>query len=122
MNEAKLIAFVGTEDPVRAREFYEEVLGLKLVAIEPSALVFNANGTMLRVSLAPGFEPAAFTVLGWDVADIKTKADELVQRGVNFERFPDLGQDEKGIATFPDGTQVAWFKDPDGNMLSLTQF
>ena len=122
LNNAKVIAFVGVTSADEARRFYGQTLGLLLAAEEPSGLVFDVNGTMLRVSIVHNFEPAPFTVLGWEVEDILSRVDELVSRGVEFERFDGLGQDERGIATFPDGTQVAWFKDPDGNMLSLTQF
>ena len=97
-------------------------LGLRLVAQEPTALVFEAGANMLRVSIVKDFQPAPFTVLGWDVDDIQTRVDELADRGVTFERFHGLPQDERGIATFPDQTRVAWFRDPDGNMLSLTRF
>lgn len=77
---------------------------------------------MLRFSTVPNLEPAPFTVLGWEVSDINRKVDELVNRGLDVERFDELDQDERGIATYPDGTQVAWFRNPDGNMLSLPQF
>lgn len=122
MKQAKIIAFVGTQSPAEATAFYRDRLGLELVADEPSAIVFNAGDTMLRVSKVDSFEPTPFTVLGWDVADIRQELDRLVSRGVGFERFDGFGQDDRGIATFPDGTHVAWFRDPDGNMLSLTQF
>ena len=122
LKESRIISFVSTQAPETAKRFYIDQLGLELVADEPSALVLNANGTMLRVSKVASFEPAPFTVLGWKVADIKAKVDDLVERDVVFERFDAFKQDERGIATFSDGTMVAWFKDPDGNILSLTQF
>ncbi len=122
LSEARLISFVGTTMPAEARRFYEQKLGLHLVTDEPSALVFDANGTMLRVSKVASFEPAPFTVLGWEVDDIQQAADRLVAQGIRLERFEGFEQDDRGIASFPDGTRVAWFRDPDGNMLSLTQF
>ncbi len=122
MRGFKIITFVGTQSPERARHFYQETLGLELIAAEPSALVFDSKGIMLRVSIVTHFEPAPFTVLGWEVEDILEQVDILASRGVDFEHFEGLGQDEKGVSTFPDGTKVAWFRDPDGNLLSITEF
>lgn len=122
LKDSKIIAFVGTTAPGEARRFYEDQLGLEFLADEPSALLFDSNGTMLRVSKVASFQPAPFTVLGWEVDDIRVKVAELVERGVACEHFEGIEQDERGIAAFPDGTMVAWFKDPDGNVLSLTQF
>ena len=119
---ANVIAFVGTTDPDRAKPFYSEVLGLDLVEEEQGALVYDSNGTMLRVSIIDQFTPPPFTVLGWEVADIGAGIKELAARGVRFERYEMLDQDELGVQTFPDGTKVAWFEDPDGNVLSLTEF
>jgi len=118
------MAFVATKDPARARTFYEGTLGLRLVADESFALVFDANGTMLRVQKVNELTPHAFTALGWQVQDIRESIRTLVERGVAFERFsiPGFPQDELGIWTADDGTKVAWFKDSDGNILSLTQF
>ena len=122
LSNSEIIAFIGTKSPEASLHFYRDVLGLHLVADEPSAMVFDSNGTMLRVSKVPAFDTASFTVLGWDVADIEAKVAELVGRGGVIQRFDGMGQDEQGILTFPDQTRVAWFKDPDGNMLSFTQF
>lgn len=119
---SKLMAFVATKDSARARAFYEGVLGLGLVGDEPFALVFDAHGTMLRVSKVQALTPAPYTVLGWEVSDLRGMVEGLARQGVIFERFEGFSQNELGIFTFPDGTQVAWFKDPDGNLLSLTQF
>ena len=118
----ELIGFVPTTNPVRARAFYEDVLGLDLVEETPYACVFQANGTMLRVTVVEELAPAPFTVLGWSVDDIAATIAELSQRGVSFERYTGVEQDELGIWHPPSGGQVAWFKDPDGNTLSLTQF
>ena len=116
-----LVALVATKNPSRAREFYETVLGLRFVADEPFALVFDANRTMLRVSKVKDLAPAPFTVLGWRVSDIRRTVASLQDRGVVFERYVGLAQDDLGICTFPGGSMVAWFKDPDGNVLSLTE-
>jgi catechol 2,3-dioxygenase-like lactoylglutathione lyase family enzyme len=112
---------VATVDPPRARTFYEEVLGLKLVADDAFALVFDVAGTMLRVTRVEALEPQPFTVLGWSADDIESAVRALADRGVGFERYPGLEQDDLGIWASPGGARVAWFKDPDGNTLSLTQ-
>ncbi len=122
LNSAKPMAFVATKDAVRAKVFYEEVLGLSPLNDDSFALVFDANETMLRVARVQDFSPAAYAVLGWEVPDIKEAVEGLAQRGAIFERYEGIAQDEQGICTFPDGTKVAWFKDPDGNILSLTEF
>jgi catechol 2,3-dioxygenase-like lactoylglutathione lyase family enzyme len=117
-----VIAFVATQDPARAKKFYSEILGLTLVSDElPFALVYDANGTMLRVSVVPRVVPAGYTVLGWRVDDIDASARVLQIEGVIFERYDGLEQDELGIWTAPGGAKVAWFKDPDGNTLSISE-
>ena len=122
LNSALLMAFVATKEPARAKAFYKDTLGLQLISDEQYAIVFESNGIMLRVQKAQEFSPAPYTVLGWKVHDIHAEIEALVQHGVTFERYPGLIQDLSGIHTFPDGTMGAWFKDPDGNLLSLTQF
>ena len=104
-----------------ARAFYRDTLGLALVGEDPFALVFDANGTRLRVSPVKEMTPAPYTVLGWDVEDIVAKVKDLVERGVKFERYGFLPQDELGIWQAPEGARVAWFKDPSGNTLSIAQ-
>lgn len=118
---AKLIAFVATTQPQVARQFYEEVLGLRLLANEPSALVFAAGEASLRISKVKEFTPAPYTVLGWQVSSIHAYARQLAERGVEPERFEGMPQNEEGICAFPDGTLVLWFRDADGNLISLTQ-
>ena len=119
----KIVAFVATRDPDRARAFYRDTLGLRLVAEQlPFALVFEANGTMLRVTVVRELVVAPYTVLGWDVPDVAATANALAAAGVKLERHPGMPQDELGIWTSPSGARVAWFKDPDGNTLSVTQF
>jgi catechol 2,3-dioxygenase-like lactoylglutathione lyase family enzyme len=121
---SKLVAFAATTDPAKARAFYEGVLGLHLVADEkPFALVFDANGTMLRVTTVHELKPDPFTVLGWNVADIEAKVDVLASKGVVFNRYEGVNDgNPRGIWNSPSGARVAWFTDPDGNVLSLTQF
>ena len=123
LTTSDVIAFVGAKDASKARSFYQDTLGLRLVSEEPShALVFDANGTMLRVSIVQKIPPGKYTVLGWRVGNIGRAVEELARQGVVFEWFEGFAQDDQGIWTAPDSTRVAWFRDPDGNMLSLTQF
>jgi len=119
---SKLVAFAPTVDMAAAQRFYGTVLGLRAVDANPFATVYDANGTMLRVTAVEVLTPHPFTVLGWEVADIASAIDGLVAAGVAFQRFDGMTQDERGIWTTPGGEQVAWFHDPDGNTLSLTQF
>lgn len=122
LSAADLMAFVSTAQPDRARAFYRDVLGLALRHEDPFAIVFDANGVVLRVAKTPSLTPAPYTVLGWRVGDVRSVVAALAARGVATERFPGLAQDADGIWTAPDGPRVAWFKDPDGNLLSVTQF
>ncbi|MDQ6748712.1 MAG: VOC family protein [Candidatus Dormibacteraeota bacterium] len=121
LRTARPTAFVPTTDPPRARRFYQDTLDLDFVGDEQFALVFDLAGTMLRVTRVDELHPQPFTLLGWRVSDIAAAARELAGRGVSFERFGDLDQDDLGIWRSPSGAQVAWFKDPDGNLLSLSQ-
>ncbi len=116
------MAFVGTLDAARAKSFYRDTLGLTLQEENRFALVFDANGTMLRVTNVRELNPAQYTVLGWEVPDITASVKALVSVGVTFTRFPGLTQDDAGIWQSPSGARIAWFQDPDGNTLSLTQF
>jgi len=116
-----IVAFVPTKDPAKARSFYEGVLGLRFVKDDGFAMVLDANGIMIRVAKTPDFKPAQFTILGWQVSGIEEVVAALQARGVNFERFGFFEQDELGIWTAPTGDKVAWFKDPDGNVLSVSQ-
>ena len=122
LDAADLIAFAATTDLDRARVFYEQVLGLTVTEQTDLACVFDANGTMLRVTAVPEVARAGYTVLGWRVADITAAARELSARGVRFLRFDGMDQDADGVWTSPGGARIAWFADPDGNTLSLTQF
>jgi catechol 2,3-dioxygenase-like lactoylglutathione lyase family enzyme len=117
-----LIAFVATTNPARARAFYENVLGLRFVADEPAALVFDAHATMFRVQKVESHKPQPYTTLGWEVPDVVAAVKSLKAKGVPCERYDFLQQDELGVWSAPGGAKIAWFKDPDGNTLSLTQF
>ena len=124
LGSADIVAFVPTKSPDKARQFYEKTLGLRFIADDKFALVFEANGVMIRVVNISGFadyNPPPFTILGWSVADIGKAAEGLQKKGVKLERYPGLEQDELGVWSAPGGPKVAWFKDPDGNTLSLSQ-
>jgi predicted enzyme related to lactoylglutathione lyase len=117
-----LVAFVATANLAVARTFYEQALRLKVTGASPIAVTFDANGTTLRIVAVPKVTVVPYTAIGWNVADIAATIRELIGRGVKFERFEGVEQDELGVWKSPGGAQVAWFKDPDGNTLSLTQF
>ena len=121
LSSQKIMAFAATQNPDAARTFYRDVLGLRLIGEDGFALMFDANGTILRVSFVKEVAAAPYTVLGWQVDDIVPTLEELRQAGVRFERYPALPQDTLGIWTAPGGVKVAWFKDPDGNTLSISQ-
>ena len=118
----KMIAFINTTDFERAKDFYAGVLDFRVIGEDDFALSLDANGTRLRISKARDFKPSQGTVLGWEVDDIYAAIRELTSRGVRFEQFnlAFMKQDEHGVWTPPSGDQVAWFKDPDGNTLSLS--
>jgi catechol 2,3-dioxygenase-like lactoylglutathione lyase family enzyme len=122
LGKYNIIAFASIVDVSRAKGFYRDILGLRLIMEEPPfALVFDANGIMLRLGMAKELPPAHGTVLGWQVPEIRVAVKDLLQAGVRFERFAGMDQDELGIWTAPSGAKVAWFKDPDGNILSLSE-
>jgi catechol 2,3-dioxygenase-like lactoylglutathione lyase family enzyme len=122
LESSDIIAFAAATDLDRARAFYEQALGLPLVGQNEIACVFDANGTMLRVTAVPEVPRAGYTVLGWRVTDITAAARDLADRGAVFLRYDGMDQDGDGVWTTPGGDKVAWFADPDGNILSLTQF
>jgi predicted enzyme related to lactoylglutathione lyase len=117
----ELKAFVPTVNPGKAKSFYSDILGLKLLSEDNYALEFEAKGILLRVSIVPELKPQAFTVLGWNVDDISSIIKSLNKKGITCEKYDFLTQDNLGIWTAPGGSKVAWFKDPDGNILSLTE-
>jgi catechol 2,3-dioxygenase-like lactoylglutathione lyase family enzyme len=116
-----VVTFLMTQNPDAALSFYRDKLGFTFLRDDGFALVFDMNGVMLRIGKTPQFTPAQNTVLGWESRNIDSAVDSLVQKGLAFERYPNMGQDVRGIQTFPNGDKVAWFKDPDGNVLSLSQ-
>jgi len=121
LRSTNIIAFVPIKDSQKSRAFYEGILGLRFVKDDGFALVLDANGIMVRVVKMKDFTPAQFTVLGWEVSDIENVVRELSKKGVQFEIFGFFKQDNLGIWTAPGGDRVAWFKDPDGNTLSVSQ-
>jgi catechol 2,3-dioxygenase-like lactoylglutathione lyase family enzyme len=118
----KAIAFVATSQPDKALAFYRDVLGLRLVEDTPFAIVFDAFGTMLRVQKAAQVVNVPYTTFGLDVPDIERAVRDLAARGVPAVRYPHFEQDALGLWTAPDGARVFWFRDPDDNLLSLSQF
>lgn len=122
LSQYDIIGFATIVDVARAKEFYGNTLGLRLINEEPPfALVFDANGIMLRLGMGKELPQAHGTVLGWRVPDIAAAVRDLMQAGVTFERYSFMQQDDLGIWHTPTGAKVAWFKDPDGNILSISQ-
>jgi catechol 2,3-dioxygenase-like lactoylglutathione lyase family enzyme len=120
---AKTMTFIATRDRAKSKAFYSGVLGFALASEDDFAAVFDMNGTMLRISTVPNHTALAHTVLGWEVSDIVATVQSLGAKGAKFTVYEGFGQDELGIWTAPaSGNRVAWFLDPDGNNLSLTQF
>jgi catechol 2,3-dioxygenase-like lactoylglutathione lyase family enzyme len=118
----RLMAFIPVGDLRAAQSFYADVLGLGVTDETPYAVVLDAGGTILRLTPVDDLRPQPFTIAGWQVPDLETSIDTLGARGVEFIRYPEMDQDARGIWSTPGGDQVAWFKDPDGNTLSLTSF
>ena len=122
LESARAIAFVPATDLGRARNFYEGVLGLEVLDVSGFACVFRVGGATLRVALVGTFSPQPFTVFGWAVGGISETMAGLAARGVEFLRYEGMDQDPAGVWTTPGGDRIAWFRDPEGNVLSLTQF
>ena len=122
LKNAQPIAFAATADPDRAKEFYQRILGLRFVSGDQFAMVFDASGTMLRIQIVEEVKPHPYTALGWRVDDIDKTIRGLTRHGIRFERYEGMGQSDSGVWTSPAGAKIAWFKDPDENILSLTQF
>jgi catechol 2,3-dioxygenase-like lactoylglutathione lyase family enzyme len=122
LERSALIGFVAVSDVARARQLYAETLGLPIVEESPFALVADAGGTMLRLTAVERPVAAPYRVLGWDVADIASMMDQLSARGVQFTRYQGMGRDDRGVWAAAGGAKIAWFLDPDGDNLSLTQF
>jgi catechol 2,3-dioxygenase-like lactoylglutathione lyase family enzyme len=122
LDSEKLVAFSATVDPRRAARFYHETLGLRLRSEDRFAIVLEANGVELRLQKVEALTPQPFTVLGWEVRDLDAFLDELTRRGIRPEHYPGLEQDARGVWRAPSGARIAWFKDPDGNLLSVAQY
>jgi catechol 2,3-dioxygenase-like lactoylglutathione lyase family enzyme len=116
-----VVAFLVTAKPEQAIAFYRDTLRFNFLNDDGFSLVFDAHGTLLRIGKAAAHTPPQNTVLGWEVADIYDAISQLRQWGASFERHPHMPQDESGVWTAPNGDKVAWFKDPAGNFLSLSQ-
>lgn len=122
LSTSPIIAFIPTRDSARARAFYAETLGLRFLSEDNFALVFDANGTMLRIVCAGDFTPFQFTLLGWQVSDVDDAVADLTARGVQFLHYDFLEQAPNGVWTAPgNAARIAWFRDPDGNTLSISQ-
>jgi catechol 2,3-dioxygenase-like lactoylglutathione lyase family enzyme len=122
LDRETLVAFGATTDAARAARFYRDVLGLRVRSDDAFALVLDANGTELRLQKVESFSPQRFTVLGWQVRDLDATLAALAARGVSGERYAGLDQDDRGVWRAPSGARIAWFKDPDGNLLSVAQY
>ena len=121
LDSANIVAFAATTDAERTKAFYGGVLGLRLLHEDGFALVFDANGTTLRIARVEKAFPPPYTSLGWQVADVAATVTALAARGVAFERYDGMGQDDLGIWRPPGGGMVAWFKDPEGHLLSISE-
>jgi catechol 2,3-dioxygenase-like lactoylglutathione lyase family enzyme len=121
LTNAQLMGFVPTRDTALARAFYEHVLGLKFLSDDGFAVMVEANGIRVRLVKIENHKPVVFTILGWEVPDVEKEVSDLETRGVVFEKYGMPNQDARGIWTAPGGAKIAWFKDPDGNVLSLAQ-
>lgn len=118
---SKLIGFIPTQNPERALSFYQDVLGLRFISEDSFAIVMESNGIMIRLVRIEKFTAAPYTILGWQVDDIESTVKQLIAKGLVFNRYPFLEQNEDGIWTAPEGAKVAWFHDLDGNTLSFSQ-
>jgi predicted enzyme related to lactoylglutathione lyase len=124
LSGAEMISFLPTADGARCRAFYEGKLKFSVLSDDSHFLLLETGGDRsrrIRVQKLQKLTPQSFTILGWDVRDIDATITELASSGVPCEHFPGVPQNERGIMDFPDGTRVAWFKDPDGNILSIAQ-
>lgn len=121
LDSGKLVGFIPTTDYERARAFYEGKLGFKFVSLDQFALVMSIGGHTIRIAKVPNFKPLQGTILGWEVKNIEAVAKWLADHGVPPEKYPFVQDQKLGIWTTPDGSKVAWFKDPDGNILSVGQ-
>jgi catechol 2,3-dioxygenase-like lactoylglutathione lyase family enzyme len=122
LGDSEVMAFLATTQAEKSLAFYRDTLGLRLEEDSPFAIVMKAANASLRIQKVQAFTPHPFTAFGWKVDDVEATVKALTGTGVKFERFEGLSQDDLGIWASPSGAKVCWFKDPDGNVLSLTQF
>jgi len=122
LSEPTITAFLPTTRPEESKQFYQRILGLNLISEDDYALEFEGNGTRLRITVVDEFEPHPFTVLGFKIVDLVSQVESLTKKGVVFERYASLEQDEFGVWIAPSMAKIAWFKDPDGNLVSLTEY
>ena len=120
-NLGKPVSFIASSNMTESRRFYEKVLGLRCMSDDPFATVFDLGNSILRIQKVDSVPDLDYTLLGWEVVDIQNSVSELTLKGIRFEKFSQLEQDDSGIWSSPSGALVAWFKDPDGNTLSLTE-
>lgn len=122
LSQPRIKAFLPTVKPELSKQFFLNILGLKLISEDDYAIEFIGKGASLRITVVDKFEPHSFTVLGFQVDDIDSDVKSLIKQKINFERYSSHEQDDLGIWTSPSNARIAWFKDPDGNLLSLTQY
>jgi catechol 2,3-dioxygenase-like lactoylglutathione lyase family enzyme len=122
LGSARIVAFIATEDQAKAKAFYRDTLGLRLISEDRFAMAFDVAGIMLRVTNVQKVVVAPYTVLGWQVDNIAATVKAMVEAGVRFELYEGITQDKLGVWQSPSGARVAWFRDPDGNTLSVTEF
>lgn len=122
LRDATLVAFGAITDSARAAAFYVDTLGLTVRHEDDFALVLDANGVELRLQKVGAVTPSGFTALGWQVRDIAAVVTALEEQGVTLERYPWFEQDAHGVWQAPSGARIAWFRDPDGNLLSVAQY
>jgi catechol 2,3-dioxygenase-like lactoylglutathione lyase family enzyme len=121
ISQSVVMGFIPTTDAERARGFYENIVGLRFVSDDPFALVVASGETVIRIVKLEEFIPAPYTILGWRVSDIENEVETLHAKGVLFKRYSQMQQNRLGVWTAPGGTKIAWFSDPDGNVLSLSE-
>ena len=122
LSAPQITAFLPTTQPETSKRFYKDILGLQLVSEDDYALEFEGNGAHLRITTVPELNPHPFTVLGFKIKEIDAQVKSLAAKGVTFERYDHFEQNKLGIWTAPSNAKIAWFKDPDGNLLSLTEY
>lgn len=121
LGSGKMVGFVPTNDYEKSREFYVDKLGFEFVSLDQFALVVSIGGHRIRIAKVPNFTPLQGTILGWEVENIEQVVQWLAERGAPTEKYPFVQDRERGIWLTPNGDKAAWFKDPDGNILSVGQ-